>query len=70
MLIKSYSKFELRTMYGISRDTLNTWLKPIESMLPHYNQKCKVLTPAQIKVVFEELGTPSEIEEDRKISGK
>ncbi len=70
MLIKSYSKFELRTMYGISRETLNTWLKSIQSMLPHYNQKCKVLTPAQIKVVFEELGTPSEIEEDRKISGK
>lgn len=67
ILIKSYSKFELRTMYGVSRETLNTWLKPIESMLPHYNQKCKVLTPAQVRVIFAELGTPEEKEEERKI---
>lgn len=70
IVIKSYSKAELRGMYGISRETFNTWLKPIEGMLPHYNPKCKVLTPAQVKIIFEELGTPSEIEEDRKIGKK
>ena len=69
--IKTYSKAQLREIYGnISRETLNTWLKPIESMLPHYNPNCKVLTPAQVKIIFEELGTPSEIEEDRKIGKK
>lgn len=70
MLIKSYSKFELRTMYDVSRETFNTWLKPIESMLPHYNPKCKVLTPAQVKIIFDVLGTPEEKEEDRKIARK
>lgn len=70
MVIKSYSKAELCIIYGISRETLNTWLKPIESMLPHYNKNCKVLTPAQVKVIFEELGTSDERAEERKIAVK
>ena len=71
MVIKSYTKAQLRAIYGnISRETLNTWLKPIESMLPHYNKNCKVLTPAQRKVIFEELGTSDERDEDRTIAGK
>lgn len=69
-IIKTYSKVELRTMYGVSRETFNTWLKPIEPMLPHYNPNCKVLTPAQVKIIFEELGTPEEKAEDRKITRK
>jgi hypothetical protein len=70
LAIKPYSKAELRTIYNISRETLNTWLKPIEYLLPYYNPKCKVLTPAQVKIIFDVLGTPSEKEEDRKIARK
>ncbi len=70
IIVKTYSKVELRTMYGVSRETLNTWLKPIECILPHYNPNCKVLTPAQVKIIFEELGTPEVKEEDRKIVRK
>jgi hypothetical protein len=65
-IIKAYTKSELRIAYGVSRETLNKWLKAIEYLLPHYTPTAKVLTPAQIKVVFEELGTPTEKMEDRK----
>ena len=56
--IKTYTKQELRQFYGISRETFNNWLKPIQYLLPHYNPKAKVLTPAQVKIIFEHLGEP------------
>ena len=68
--IKAYTKSELRMAYGVSRETLNKWLKAIEDLLHHYKPTAKVLTPAQVKVVFEELGTPTEKMEDRKIIAK
>lgn len=58
MKIKTYSKKELREMYGISRETFNKWLKPIKDILPNYNPTAKILTPAQVKVIFEQWGEP------------
>ena len=58
MVIKAYSKFELRQMYGISRDTFNRWLKGVIDTLPHYNPNAKILTPAQVAAIFEAFGEP------------
>ena len=69
-IIKAYTKSELRIAYDVSRETLNKWLKAIEYLLPHYTPTAKVLTPAQVKVIFDELGTPTEVVEERKTIAK
>ena len=66
-IIKAYTKSELRIAYGVSRETFNKWLKALEDLLMHYTPTAKTLTPAQVKVIFEELGTPREKMEDREI---
>lgn len=58
MQIKTYSKKELRVLYKVSADTFNNWLKDIEPLLPRYQRNAKILTPAQVRIVFEELGDP------------
>lgn len=68
--IKAYGKAELRDIYGVSRETFNKWLKAIEYLLPHYERNCKTLTPAQVRIVFDEIGTPEEIGIDRKTPAK
>ncbi len=60
MKIQSYSKAELRTLYNVSPDVFNNWLKGIEGIIPNYHRTIKVLTPKQVKVIIEELGDPSE----------
>ena len=65
--IQAYTKLQLRTKYNVSRETLNKWLKAIEHLLPHYTPTAKLLTPAQIAIVFHEIGSPNEILEGRKI---
>jgi hypothetical protein len=69
-IIKAYGKAELCALYGVSRETFGKWLKEIKDLLPHYVPTSKVLTPAQVKVIFEEVGTPTEKMEDRKIVAK
>lgn len=56
--IKVYSKKELRTLYGISRETFNVWISKVEYLLPHYSTHSKILTPAQVKALFEAWGEP------------
>jgi hypothetical protein len=68
--IQAYGKAQLCRIYGVSRDTFSKWLKEIESLLPHYNRTTKTLTPAQVKVIFEEIGTPEEMGFERKTGGK
>ena len=60
--IKVYSKKELRTLYGISRETFNVWISKVEYLLPHYNTHSKILTPAQVKALFEAWGEPEILE--------
>ena len=59
MEIKSMSKYTLRTMYGVSRQTFVNWLKPIVPKLPDYNLNAKLLTPAQVRIIVAHLGSPS-----------
>ncbi len=66
-ILKAYGKAELCALYGVSRETFGKWLKEIQDLLPHYKPSSKVLTPAQVKVIFEAIGTPTEKMEDRKI---
>ena len=56
--IKAYSKKEICIMYNIKQDVLRRWLKPIEGLLPYYNPLARIFTPAQVKVIFEQLGEP------------
>ncbi len=56
MQIKSYSKADLAKYYGVSADQICIWLKQIEHLLPHYKRTAKVLTPAQVTIIFRELG--------------
>ncbi len=56
--IKSYSKKELRQLYGVKQDVFRSWLKRIETHIPNYNPNIRILTPAQVKVIVEKLGEP------------
>ncbi len=56
--VKVYSKKELRTLYGISRETFNVWISKVKYLLPYYSTHVKILTPAQVKVLFEAWGEP------------
>ena len=58
MQIKTYSKKELREKYNVSADTFNKWLQEIEVLLPYYKRNDKVLSPAQVSIIFRELGEP------------
>ena len=56
--IKTYTKQELRHLYNISEDTFRRWLVDIAEQMPHYNPKCKILSPLQVKILFENYGVP------------
>lgn len=58
MQIRAYSKKELRHLYNVSADVFNKWLQEIEPKLSNYKRSNKILSPAQIKVFFEEFGRP------------
>ena len=63
MINKTYTKQELRLMYGISEDTLRRWLNDIKDEMPRYNPNCKILSPLQLKILIENYGEPSNIGE-------
>jgi hypothetical protein len=66
LTIKSYSKTELRAKYKVSREIFSRWIKGLEPEFKHYKPTDKVFTPAQVKIIFDQLGYPSEIEEERE----
>ena len=54
--IKAYSKKELAGLYDISTKSLQTWLNSIEKDLgPRIG---RFYTPKQVKIIFEEFGSP------------
>jgi hypothetical protein len=65
--IKSYSKTELRDKYKVSREIFSRWIKGLEPEFKHYKSTDKVFTPAQVQIIFDQLGYPSDIEEGREI---
>lgn len=54
--IQAYSKWTLRQMYGIGDKAFNEWIKPFEEDIG--KQRGRKYTPAQVKIIFEKLGTP------------
>ncbi|MEO1259857.1 MAG: hypothetical protein AAFZ15_13775 [Bacteroidota bacterium] len=68
--VKVYSKKELRELYGISRETFNKWLLPIKASLPHCRPTAKILTPAQVRVIFDLLGEPEPENNQHKASAR
>lgn len=59
--IKSYSKKELRIMYGIQPYILTRWFKEIENKLAKhgYTPQTRVLKPIHVKIFVEFHGQPS-----------
>lgn len=60
--IKTYTKSELAALYGISPKTLRGWMKKIRKQLHEtgYIKKQSILTPKQVKIIFEHLDPPPE----------
>jgi hypothetical protein len=53
--VKAMSKGDLINAYGVCRTTLRSWL----SKVPNLDQKNKkIFTPAEVKIIYEHLGTP------------
>lgn len=58
--MKSCTKKQLAELYGISRPTLNKWLKVAEIPII---KGSNIFNPAQIKEIFEKLGLPDSLED-------
>lgn len=56
------SKSEIASEYGISINTFKKWIKPFIADLEavNYNREAKILTPAQVDVIYEKLGKPND----------
>lgn len=53
--IKSMSKSELTTAYGVCRHTLRAWLNKV----PNLDQKKKkIFSPLEVSLIFKHLGNP------------
>ncbi len=59
--IKPYTPSELADVYGVSRKTLNTWLKPHREAVG--KRESIYYTALQVKIIFEKLGLPAKIDE-------
>jgi len=59
--IKPYSPAELARIYGVSKKTMNRWLKPHRGGIGE--RQGLYYTTLQVKIIFEKLGLPSRIEE-------
>ncbi len=58
---RTYTKSEIAGLYGISPDTLRKWLLPLAGQIADLKNK-KLLSPKEVKLVFEHLGSPFEEE--------
>ena len=56
--IKTYTKKELRLMYNLSEDSFRRWLNKVKDKIPHYDSKCKLLSPLQVEAIFKHYGEP------------
>lgn len=55
-IYKSSSKKTLAQAYGVTVETLNKWLIPIDATVGHYISRC--YTPRQVEIIVKHLGTP------------
>jgi hypothetical protein len=56
MKFKSYTKSELAALYGVHKNTLKKWIKPIPNLLLTKHQR--KLTPKQVEIIINFLGEP------------
>lgn len=56
---KPYCYKELESLYGVSRKTLKTWLKPFWKDIGP--KQGRYFTIKQVKVIFEKVGMPDEL---------
>ena len=56
--LKPYTVLELARMYEVSDRTMKKWLKPFENQIG--TKIGYFYTIAQVKIIFEKLGTPGE----------
>ena len=59
--IRPYTPSELARIYGVSKKTMNRWLKPHRAAIQERDGL--YYTALQVKIIFEKLGLPSRIEE-------
>ncbi len=58
-MLKPYTALELARLYGVSDRTMKKWLKPFEAEI---GEKLGYFyTIAQVKTIFQKLGTPGEM---------
>ena len=55
--IKSYSKKELRELYGVSQRVFSTWLNKIREKLIS-KKRGNVLPPADVEIIIQIFGKP------------
>lgn len=56
IIYKSSSKKTIAQAYGVTTETFNKWLMPIEGQLGEYLSRC--YTPKQVGVIVKHLGVP------------
>lgn len=61
LLLKPYSLMELSRIYGVDFRTFKKWLNPFQDKIGL--RIGRFYTVAQVKVIFDALGTPGVIEE-------
>lgn len=54
---RAMSKSELAAAYGICANTLNNWFKRFPNDII-IDKKAKILTPDQVKIIYEKIGEP------------
>ena len=54
--LKPYTPKELRELYGVSRITFNSWLKPFKNEIGEVIGRC--YTVNQVRIITQKLGLP------------
>lgn len=60
--LKPYTVLELARIYGVSDRTMKKWIRPFENEVG--TKIGYFYTVVQVKIIFEKLGIPGEIEVD------
>ena len=58
--LKPYSSTELARLYDVCIRTMKKWMAPFESLIG--KKRGRYYTIAQVRIIFEKLGLPGEIE--------
>lgn len=62
--VRPYTYKELTELYGVSKKTLQTWLRPFKDQVGE--KRGRYFTVIQIDVIFKNLGFPKNLKDDLK----